>query len=159
VTYNLHIMMRFGLELELLEGSLQAKDLSEAWRAGTQAYLGIVPPDDRDGCLQDVHWYAGSFGGGFQSYTIGNILSAQFYAAAVKAHPDIPSEIAVGEFATLYAWLREHLYQHGRKFKPYELVERTTGRPMSTKPYLAYLCTKYGELYQLPSGGSQPLSQ
>ena len=82
VTYNLHIMLRFELELELLEGRLRAKDLSEAWRAGMQAYLGIVPPDDRDGCLQDVHWYAGSIGGGFQSYTIGNILSAQFYAAA-----------------------------------------------------------------------------
>jgi carboxypeptidase Taq len=158
VTYNLHIMMRFGLELELLEGRLRAKDLAEAWRTGMQAYLGIVPPDDRDGCLQDVHWYAGSLGGGFQSYTIGNILSAQFYAAAVKAHPDIPSEIAVGEFSTLHAWLREHLYQHGRKFKPHELVERTTGGPMSTKPYLAYLRAKYGELYQSP-GGLRPLPQ
>ena len=143
VTYNLHIMMRFGLELDLLEGRLRAKDLSEAWRAGMQAYLGIVPPDDRDGCLQDVHWYAGSIGGGFQSYTIGNILSAQFYAAAVKAYPNIPSEIAIGEFSTLHAWLREHLYQHGRKFKPYELVERTTGGQMSIKPYLAYLRAKY----------------
>ena len=150
VTYNLHIMMRFGLELELLEGRLRAKDLSEAWRAGMQAYLGIVPTDDRDGCLQDVHWYAGGIGGGFQSYTIGNILSAQFYAAAVKAHPNIPSEIAIGEFSTLHAWLREHLYQHGRKFKPYELVERTTGGQMSIRPYLAYLRAKYGELYQLP---------
>jgi len=149
VTYNLHIMMRFGLELDLLEGRLRAKDLSEAWRAGMQAYLGIVPPDDRDGCLQDVHWYAGSIGGGFQSYTIGNILSAQFYAAAVKAYPNIPSEIAIGEFSTLHAWLREHLYQHGRKFKPYELVERTTGGQMSIKPYLAYLRAKYGELHQL----------
>jgi carboxypeptidase Taq len=90
-------------------------------------------------------------GGGFQSYTIGNILSAQFYAAAVKAHPDIPSEIGVGEFTTLHAWLREHLYQHGRKFRPNELVERTTGGQMSVGPYLAYLRAKYGELYQLPS--------
>jgi carboxypeptidase Taq len=90
-------------------------------------------------------------GGAFQSYTIGNILSAQFYVAALKAHPEIPSEMAVGEFNTLHAWLREHLYQHGRKFKPYELVQRTTGGPMSTKPYIAYLLSKYGELYQLPS--------
>jgi carboxypeptidase Taq len=149
VTYNLHIMLRFELELELLEGRLRAKDLSEAWRAAMQAYLGIVPTDDRDGCLQDVHWYAGSLGGAFQSYTIGNILSAQFYSAAVKAHPDIPSEIAMGEFRTLHAWLREHVYQHGRKFKPYELVERTTIERMSTRPYLAYLRAKYAELYQL----------
>lgn len=150
VTYNLHIMLRFGLELELLEGSLRAKDVSEAWRTGMQSHLGVVPTDDRDGCLQDVHWYAGSLGGGFQSYTIGNILSAQFYAAAVHAHPNIPSEISIGEFSTLHAWLREHLYQHGRKFKPNELVERTTGEQMSVGAYLAYLCAKYGELYQLP---------
>jgi carboxypeptidase Taq len=149
VTYNLHIMMRFELELELLEGRLRAKDLSEAWHAGIQAYLGIAPTDDRDGCLQDVHWYAGSMGGGFQSYTIGNILSAQFYAAAVKARPDIPRQIATGEFGTLHGWLREHLYQHGRKFKPHELVERTTGGRMSIGPYLAYLRAKYAELYQL----------
>jgi carboxypeptidase Taq len=150
VTYNLHIMLRFELELELLEGRLRAKDLSRAWRAGMQAYLGIVPPDDRDGCLQDVHWYAGGIGGGFQSYTIGNILSAQFYAAAVKAHPDIPDEIATGEFSTLHDWLREHLYQHGRKFKPNELVKRTTGEQMGVGAYLAYLRAKYGELYRLP---------
>ena len=105
-----------------------------------QDYLGIAPADDRDGCLQDVHWYTGSMGGAFQSYTIGNILSAQFYAAALEAHPEIPTEMAVGEFNTLHAWLREHLYQHGRKFRPYELVQRTTGEPMmSTKPYIAYL--------------------
>jgi carboxypeptidase Taq len=116
-----------------------------------QDYLGIAPADDRDGCLQDVHWYTGSMGGAFQSYTIGNILSAQFYAAALKAHPEIPSEMAVGEFNTLHAWLCEHLYQHGRKFKPHELVQRTTGGPMSTKPYIAYLRAKYGGLYQLPS--------
>jgi carboxypeptidase Taq len=115
-----------------------------------QAYLGIVPPHDRDGCLQDVHWYAGRLGGAFQSYAIGNILSAQFYAAAIKAHPDIPREIAIGEFSTLHAWLRDYLYQHGRKFKPNELVERTTGGHMSVGPYLAYLRAKYGELYQLP---------
>jgi carboxypeptidase Taq len=149
VTYNLHIMMRFDLELELLEGHLRVKDLPEAWRARMQADLGVAPADDRDGCLQDVHWYGGTVGGGFQSYTIGNILSAQFYAAAVKAHPDIPLEIAKGEFGTLHGWLREHLYQHGRKFLPDEIVLRATGGPMSTTPYLAYLRAKYGELYRL----------
>jgi carboxypeptidase Taq len=149
VTYNLHIMMRFDLELELLEGHLRVKDLPEAWRARMQADLGVAPGDDRDGCLQDVHWYGGTVGGGFQSYTIGNILSAQFYAAAVEAHPDIPPETAKGEFGTLHTWLREHLYQHGRKFQPNEVVMRATGGPMSTTPYLAYLRAKYGELYRL----------
>ena len=150
VTYNLHIMMRFDLELQLLEGRLRVKDLPEAWRAAMQADLGLLPPDDRDGCLQDVHWYASGIGGGFQSYTIGNILSTQFHAAAVKAHPDIPREIEQGEFGTLHAWLRHHIYRHGRKYKPDELIERATGESMSMRPYLAYLRAKYGELYRLP---------
>jgi carboxypeptidase Taq len=94
VTCNLYIMLRFDLELSLLEGELRVQDLPEAWHAAMRADLGIAPSDDRDGCLQDVHWYSGSIGGRFQSYAIGNILSAQFYAAALKAHPDIPQEIA-----------------------------------------------------------------
>jgi carboxypeptidase Taq len=151
VTYNLHIMLRFELELAMLEGRLRIKDLPEAWRAGMQANLGVEPPDDRDGCLQDVHWYNGSLGGEFQCYTIGNILSAQFFAAAVKAHPEIEREIAAGEFGTLHAWLREHIYRHGRKFTPNELVARATGAQMSMQPYLAYLRGKYSALYRLPS--------
>jgi carboxypeptidase Taq len=150
VTYNLHIMLRFELELDLLEGRLRVKDLPHAWRAAMQDNLGIVPPDDRDGCLQDVHWYAGSVGGAFQSYTIGNILAAQFFAAAVAAHPEIPAQTERGEFGTLHAWLRDHVYRHGRKFAPDELIGRATGQPMTTAPYLAYLRGKFGEFYSLP---------
>jgi carboxypeptidase Taq len=150
VTYNLHIMMRFDLEVDLLEGRLQVKDLPQAWRARMAEDLGVAPVDDRNGCLQDVHWYGGSLGGGFQGYTIGNILSAQFYAAAVKAHPEIPGEIAAGRFDTLHAWLAGNLYRHGRKFTPDELVARATGGAMSIAPYLAYLRGKYGEFYRLP---------
>jgi carboxypeptidase Taq len=153
VTYNLHVMLRFDLELRLLEGKLRVKDLPEAWRAGMQDSLGIAPPDDRDGCLQDVHWFSSGIGGGFQSYTIGNILAAQFYASALKAHPDIPREIARGEFGTLHTWLRDTIYQHGAKFTPNELIKRATGSAMSMKPYLDYLRGKYGELYRLPAGG------
>src|SRR5262249_23711287 len=137
VTYNLHIMLRFDLELELLEGRLRVRDLPEAWRARMKADVGIAPDDDRDGCLQDVHWYGGgAFGGGFQSYTIGNILSAQFHAAAIKAHPEIPGEIANGQFGTLHSWLCTNLYQHGRKFGPAELVSRAAGAPMSIEAYI-----------------------
>jgi carboxypeptidase Taq len=150
VTYNLHVMLRFDLELELLEGRLKVKDLPEAWRARFKADFGIEPPDDRDGCLQDVHWYGGNVGGGFQGYTIGNILSAQFYAAARKAHPEIERELKRGEFATLHGWLTKRLYKHGRKFSPEEIVKRATGRPMTIAPYIAYLRGKYGELYKLP---------
>src|SRR5262249_50900119 len=97
VTYNLHVMLRFEFEADMLDGKLRVKGLPDAWRAGMQSTLGLVPPDDRDGCLQDVHWYAGGIGGGFQGYTIGNVLSTQFFAAAVKAHPDIPRQIEAGD--------------------------------------------------------------
>jgi carboxypeptidase Taq len=149
VTYNLHVMMRFDLELELLEGRLAVRDLPEAWRARFQADFGIAVPDDRDGVLQDVHWYSGKVGGMFQGYTIGNVLSAQLFAAAERARPQIRAEIAAGRFDTLHGWLREHVYQHGAKFTTTELVERATGGPMSIEPYLEYLWRKFQPLYGL----------
>ena len=153
VTYNLHVMLRVDLELKLLEGTLRVKDLPEAWRAGMQADIGVAPSDDRDGCLQDVHWFFDRIGGEFQGYTIGNILSAQFFAAATKANPDIASEIARGRFDALRGWLADNVYRHGRALKPDEIVMRATGSPMTMAPYLAYLRTKYGELYRLPAHG------
>ena len=149
VTYNLHVMLRFDFELDLLEGKLAVKDLPEAWRERFQADFGIVPPDDRDGVLQDVHWYAGAIGGSFQGYTLGNILGAQFFAAALEAHPEITSEIEAGEFGTLHNWLKENIYQHGSKYTTPELIERVTGGPLHIEPYIHYLRSKYGELYSL----------
>ncbi|MEJ0075562.1 MAG: carboxypeptidase M32 [Alphaproteobacteria bacterium] len=149
VTYNLHVMLRFDIELRLLEGTLCVTDLPEAWNAAIKESLGIAPPDDRDGCLQDVHWFGGGIGGAFQGYTIGNILGAQFYAAALNAHPGIPDEVARGEFATLHGWLRENIHRHGAKFTPDELVRRATGSAMTMQPYLDYLRGKYGALYAL----------
>lgn len=149
VTYNLHVMLRFELEIQMLEGKLGVKDLPEAWNAAMKESLGIVPPDDRDGCLQDVHWFSGGVGGAFQSYTIGNILGAQFYVAALNAHPGIPDDIARGEFAALHGWLRENIYRHGAKFTPEELLRRATGSAMTMQPYLDYLRGKYGQLYRL----------
>jgi carboxypeptidase Taq len=150
VTYNLHIMLRFDLELKLLDGSLRAKDLPEAWRTEMSATLGFVPPDDRDGCLQDVHWFSGGIGGAFQSYTIGNILSVQLYDAACKTYPQIPREIEAGRFETLHEWLKSHLYRHGRKYRPNEFIERLVGG-LSVQPYVAYLRAKFGEIYRLAS--------
>jgi carboxypeptidase Taq len=141
VTYNLHIMLRFNLENKLLEGELRVKDLPEAWHAAMQADLNIAPSNDRDGCLQDAR-YSGYIGGRFQSYAVGNILSAQFYAAALKAYPNMPREIAGGEFGTLHGWLRDNLYRHGNKFAPNDLVERATGAFTQMKPYLDYLSRK-----------------
>jgi carboxypeptidase Taq len=150
VTYNLHVMMRFDLEQDLLEGRLAMKDLPQAWGARIRGDLGVAPSDDRNGCLQDVHWFGGLIGGSFQGYTIGNILSAQFHAAALAAHPEITGETAGGEFGTLRGWLNRHVHRHGRKFEPAELVRRATGEPMTIAPYLTYLRGKYGELYRLP---------
>lgn len=149
VTYNLHVMLRFDFELDLLEGRLAVRDLPDAWRERFKADIGITPPDDRDGVLQDIHWYGGLIGGAFQGYTIGNILSAQFFDYAVRAYPDIPKQIAQGEFGTLHRWLKENIYQHGSKFTASELIERVTGGPLSIEPYIHYLRTKYGELYKL----------
>lgn len=143
LTYNLHIMIRFDLECALLEGRLAARDLPQAWNARYAEDLGVASTTDTDGCLQDVHWYGGLIGGGFQSYTIGNILASQFYGAALARHPSIPSEISAGKFGTLHDWLIENIYRHGRKYDPAQLVERVTGGPMSIVPYLDYLTHKY----------------
>ena len=105
--------------------------------------------DDRDGVLQDMHWYGGPVGGAFQSYTLGNIMSAQFFAAARRELPGLDDQISASQFAPLRAWLTERIYRHGRKFTAPEIVERATGEPMSIAPYLAYLNKKYGELYGL----------
>ncbi len=147
LTYNLHVMIRFELELLLLEGSLAVKDLPEAWHTHYQANLGVRAPDDRDGVMQDVHWYSGLIGGVFQGYTLGNVMGAQFFAAAIQAQPEIPAQIEQGQFDTLRGWLTENVYRHGSKFTAPELVQRATGQALNIKPYIAYLKGKYGDLY------------
>ncbi len=149
MTYDLHVMLRFDLELDMLEGKLAVRDLPEAWRERFQADFGIVPPDDRDGVLQDIHWYYELIGGTFQGYTLGNIMGAQFYEAALQAHPGIPAEMERGEFGTLHGWLKDNIYQHGRKFTAGELLERATGGPMRIEPYVRSLRNKFSELYEL----------
>ena len=156
ITYNLHVMMRFDFELDMLEGRLAIRDLPEAWHDRFRSDIGVVAPDDRDGVLQDVHWYAGIIGGSFQGYTLGNIMNAQFYTAAQQAHPEIADELQEGKFSALFGWLKENIWQHGSKFTASELVEQITGGPISIDPYLTYLRTKYGELYALPD---MPLTQ
>jgi len=149
VTYNLHVLIRFELELKLLEGSLSIADLPEAWREMYRADLGVAPDDDRDGVLQDMHWYGATIGGKFQGYTLGNIMGAQFYQSALEAHPDIPEKISQGRFDTLLGWLRENIYRYGNIFTPDELIERVTGGPLSIEPYIDYIATKFGEIYSI----------
>lgn len=149
VTYNLHVMMRFDLEMQMLEGKLAIKDLPQAWNERFFHDFGITPPEDKNGCMQDVHWYGGFIGGAFQGYTLGNILSAQYFQSALAAHPSISADMTRGNFTTLHHWLRANIYQHGRKFTANELTLRATGSELSIKPYIQYLRTKYGELYDI----------
>ncbi|MFN8493293.1 MAG: carboxypeptidase M32 [Caldilineaceae bacterium] len=149
VTYNLHVIVRFELELALLEGKLAVADLPDAWQEEYATKLGIRAPNDSDGVLQDVHWFGGLIGGAFQGYTIGNVLAAQFYAAALRAHPELPNEITHGKFTTLHTWLRENIYQHGSKFTTTEIVQQATGEPLTVTHYANYLRTKFGALYKL----------
>ena len=149
VTYNLHVMIRFDLELAMLEGSLAVKDLPEAWHARYESDLGMRAPDNRDGVMQDVHWFGGLVGGVFQGYTLGNVMSAAFYEQALLAEPNISAEIGQGKFDTLHGWLKDNIYQHGATYTAPELVERVTGGELTITPYINYLKKKFGALYDL----------
>jgi carboxypeptidase Taq len=148
VTYNMHVLLRFELENEMLEGSLKVADLPEAWNEKIKSYLGINVPNDREGALQDIHWSSVSFGI-FPGYTLGNLIGAQLMARARIDMPDLDSQIERGEFSSLLAWLRKNVHRHGRKFTPNELLERATGAPLTATPWIAYIRQKFGALYGL----------
>ncbi|HSR26066.1 MAG TPA: carboxypeptidase M32, partial [Candidatus Eisenbacteria bacterium] len=147
VTYNLHIVLRFEIERDLLEGRLPVADVPEAWGARVRELLGLDPPSDVLGPLQDIHWTGGL--GEFVGYTLGNLVSAQLMEAARRELPDVEAGFASGRFAPLLGWLRERVHRHGRKFAPDELVERATGRPITAGPWIAYVREKFGALYGL----------
>ena len=149
VTYNLHVTIRFDLELAMLEGKLAVQDLPEAWNQRYKSDLGITPKSDSEGVMQDVHWYGGIIGGAFQGYTLGNVMSTQIFEAALQVNPEIPLEIEKGDFGTLHDWLKINIYQHGRKYTANELIERVTGQPLSIQPFIRYIQHKYGEIYSL----------
>jgi carboxypeptidase Taq len=145
-TYNLHIMLRLELEIGLMEGKLAVKDLPEAWDARVQEYLGITPPDDTQGVLQDVHWSGGMIGY-FSTYALGNLISVQLWDCINADIPDLSEQIRRGEFAALLGWLRDKIHRHGAKFEPQELVQRITGSKIDPAPYMRYLQTKYSHIY------------
>jgi carboxypeptidase Taq len=149
VTYNLHIIIRFELELAMLEGKLAIADLPEAWNAAYQQDLGITPTSDLDGVLQDVHWYTDRIGGQFQGYALGNLIAAQLYETALRTHPEIPVDLERGRFSTLHQWLQSNIYRHGCKFSTTELLERVTGRSLQVEPFITLLREKYTQLYRL----------
>jgi carboxypeptidase Taq len=146
VTYNLHIMIRFELEKAVFDKTVEIKDLAEAWNAKFQDYLGLTPPDDLTGVLQDIHW-SSAFGAAFTSYTIGNVASIQFYQEALKAHPDLSERFTRGDFAALRDWMRDNVHVHAAKLTPQELMRQVTGQPLTAGPYLAYIRRKFEDLY------------
>lgn len=148
VTYNLHIILRFELERDMIAGTLAVKDIPEAWRAKCKELLGITPPDDREGCLQDIHWSMASYGY-FPTYALGNLYAAQFFAAAKKAIPDLPAHIRRGELRPLLDWLRANIHQHGQRYRAGELVQRVTGQALSIEPFLEYIRGKFFPVYGL----------
>jgi len=148
VTYNMHVLLRFELENEMLEGKLKVMDLPEAWNARVKSYLGVDVPNDRQGALQDIHWSFVSFGI-FPGYTIGNLIGAQLMEKVRADIPDLDSQIERGEFGALLGWLRKNVHRHGRKFTPNELMERATGKPLTAMPWIAYVRKKFGALYGL----------
>ncbi|EKQ68511.1 Zn-dependent carboxypeptidase [Leptolyngbyaceae cyanobacterium JSC-12] len=149
VTYNLHVMIRFDLELDLLDGTLAVRDLPEAWNERYRSDLGVVPESDREGVLQDVHWYTGRVGGMFQGYTLGNLMSAQFFEAALADIPAIPNQIEEGNFQPLHDWLKNKIYRHGCKYTADEMIQQVTGNSLSMTPFMHYIRQKYEELYAI----------
>lgn len=147
-TYNLHIMLRFDLEIALAEDSLSVADLPAAWNDKMREYLGLTPPNDAQGVMQDVHWSAGILGY-FPTYALGNLVASQLWEKINADLPDLSKQIERSDFSQLLAWLRTHIHRHGSKFEATELLQRVVGGALSAAPYLKYLETKFGEIYRL----------
>jgi carboxypeptidase Taq len=148
VTYGLHIVLRFELEQQLLDGTLAINDLPEAWNTRFEELLGTKVDNDADGVLQDVHWSAGLIGY-FPTYALGNLIAGQLWERVAIDVPDLEDAIAAGELASLREWLREHIHRHGSKFTTTELLEREAGGPISVQPFVSYLKRKLGDIYEL----------
>ena len=150
VTYNLHVMIRFDLELHLLEGELAVADLPEAWHARYEADLGLRAPDDRDGVLQDVHWYAGSIGGAcFSATRWGTSLGRSCTRRRCASGRGFRSRSRAGDTSSLLEWMTTNVYRVGRRLTPDQLIERVTGGPLDAQPLLRRLTAKFEDLYAL----------
>jgi carboxypeptidase Taq len=143
VTYGMHVILRFELEQELINGRLDLDELPAAWNAKMAEYLGVEVPDDARGVLQDTHWASGLIGY-FPTYLLGTVMSVQIWEKAAEDMADLDEQVERGEFAGLRDWLGEHVHRHGRKFAPQETLRRAVGTTIDPRPYLAYLRAKYG---------------
>lgn len=148
VTYNLHIMLRFEMELAMIRGDLKAEDVPAVWNEKFKDYFGLEVPDDRMGCLQDVHWSAGLMGY-FPTYALGNLYASQLYDAADRDLGDLHSKFRKGSFDELRHWLNKNIHAHGRRYPATQLVEQVTGQPITAEPLLKYLTGKFYPLYNV----------
>jgi carboxypeptidase Taq len=148
LTYNLHIILRFEIEQSLLNGTLQAADLPLAWNEKMEGLIGLLPPTDSEGCLQDIHWTLVGFGY-FPTYALGNLYAAQFFQAVKKQIPQIETELAQGNIDSLLFWLRDNIHQYGRMFAPAEIIQQATGAPLSQEAFVKYAKAKFSEVYGL----------
>jgi len=146
VTYGLHVIARFEIESALFDGTLKVEDIPAAWNEKYRTLLGVEVPDDRRGCLQDVHWSMGAFGY-FPSYALGNLYAAQFWAALTIEVPDIEAQIAAGDTSMVLSWLRQKVHVHGSRYQPGELVQKVTGSPLDPVWFEKYLRAKYSRIY------------
>jgi carboxypeptidase Taq len=147
VTYCLHVILRFEIEKELISGKLNVHDLPEAWNAKMKQYLGITPPNDSQGCLQDIHWSLGDFGY-FPTYALGNVLSAHFFTAFAKEHSDWEKRVSVGDLEFIREWLKTNVHCWGRTYNTEELAKKVTGKSFNEAAYCAYLKKKYADIYK-----------
>lgn len=150
VTYNLHIMLRFELERRLISGDLQVQDVPAAWNEAYESYLGLTPPDDAVGCMQDIHWSCG-FLGYFPTYALGNMYAAQLYTAAEKDLGSLDEQFAAGHFGPLKTWLNENIHARGKQFLAPDLIRNVTGGELSHEPLVQHLRSRFEPLYGLGS--------
>jgi carboxypeptidase Taq len=146
LTYHMHIALRFEVEEAVIGGAAQVKEIPHLWNDRMESDLGIRPPNDKLGCLQDIHWSHGSFGY-FPTYSLGSMLSAQLFATFEREHGPAAPAIREGRHGPLRDWLREKVHRHGKRYKTDELVQRATGKPLGAEDFLAYAGRKYGELW------------
>ncbi len=142
MTYPLHIILRFRLERAMVAGDLAVADLPGAWNEGMRALLGITPPNDTAGCLQDIHWYAGLVGY-FPSYTLGSLAAAQMMAVARQDTPELDAGLAQGDFGPLLGWLRSHVHSQGSRYGFNGLMQAATGRKLGSRDFVAHLKARY----------------
>jgi carboxypeptidase Taq len=148
VTYGLHIILRFEIEKDLIEGKIQVNELPEIWNSKFEELLGIIPPNDAQGVLQDVHWSSGYFGY-FPTYFLGNLYGAQIYAKALERMPNLPDDYKKGEFSNLLSYLKEDIHQHGATYRANDLINRVTGEDLNSDYFLNYIEKKFIPIYRL----------